>query len=84
MICRRWGDRRSRHRRRARAVRIPRPAIARPHRRLEPAIGSRHVSDTDGLVAAVRSHSPGESVTVTYTRNGKTAKVTVKLSSSST
>jgi putative serine protease PepD len=48
------------------------------------AIGSRQVSDTDGLVAAVRSHTPGESVSVTYTRNGKTAKVTVKLSSSST
>jgi putative serine protease PepD len=48
------------------------------------AIGSRKVSDTDGLVAAVRSHSPGESVTVTYQRGGKTSTVTAKLSSSST
>ena len=48
------------------------------------AIGSRKVSDTDGLVAAVRSHSPGESVTVTYQRNGKSSTVTAKLSSSST
>lgn len=48
------------------------------------AIGSRKVSDTDGLVAAVRSHNPGDSVTVTYQRNGKSSTVTAKLSSSST
>jgi putative serine protease PepD len=47
------------------------------------AIGSRAVTDTDGLVAAVRSHNPGDSVTVTYQRGGKTSKATVKLSSSS-
>jgi putative serine protease PepD len=42
-------------------------------------IGDRTVSDVDALIAAVRAHEIGESVTVTYTRNGQsqTAKVTL-------
>ncbi|TQS41569.1 S1C family serine protease [Cryptosporangium phraense] len=48
------------------------------------AIGDRRVTDTDGLVAAVRSHSPGESVKVTYTRGGQSATATATLNSSST
>ncbi|GAA3384314.1 S1C family serine protease [Cryptosporangium minutisporangium] len=47
------------------------------------AIGDRRVTDTDGLVAAVRSHEPGESVEVTYQRGGDTTTTTATLNSSS-
>jgi putative serine protease PepD len=42
-------------------------------------VNDRTVSDVDALIAAVRAHEIGESVTVTYTRNGQTqtAKVTL-------
>ncbi|WP_415975237.1 trypsin-like peptidase domain-containing protein [Rhodococcus sp. 077-4] len=42
-------------------------------------IDDRIVSSGDALIAAVRSHAPGDSVTVTYTEGGseKTAKVTL-------
>lgn len=48
------------------------------------AVGDRRVTDTDGLVAAVRSHNPDERVRVTYQRGGTTDTVTAKLSSSAT
>jgi len=48
------------------------------------AIGDRRVTDTDGLVAAVRSHEPGESVKVTYQRDGRTRTTTATLNSSAT
>ncbi|MFI5957017.1 S1C family serine protease [Cryptosporangium sp. NPDC051539] len=48
------------------------------------AIGDRRVTDTDGLVAAVRSHNPGESVRITYTRGGQSSTATATLNSSST
>ncbi|SHM41742.1 S1C family serine protease [Cryptosporangium aurantiacum] len=48
------------------------------------AIGDRAVTDTDGLVAAVRSHNPGETVKVTYQRDGKTSTASATLNSSST
>jgi putative serine protease PepD len=42
-------------------------------------VDDRPVSDVDALIAAVRAHEIGETVTVTYTRNGQTqtAKVTL-------
>jgi putative serine protease PepD len=42
-------------------------------------IDNRAISDTDALIAAVRAHNIGDTVTVTYIRNGQTqtAKVTL-------
>ncbi|GAA0218801.1 S1C family serine protease [Cryptosporangium japonicum] len=48
------------------------------------AIDDRKVTDTDGLVAAVRAHNPGDAVKVTYQRGGTTATATVTLNSSAT
>ncbi|MFG1923904.1 trypsin-like peptidase domain-containing protein [Cryptosporangium sp. NPDC048952] len=48
------------------------------------AIDDRRVTDTDGLVAAVRAHTPGESVKVTYQRGGQTSTATATLNSSAT
>ncbi|WP_051571209.1 S1C family serine protease [Cryptosporangium arvum] len=48
------------------------------------AIDDRKVTDTDGLVAAVRAHNPGDAVTVTYQRGGRSATATVALTSSAT
>ena len=47
-------------------------------------IDSTVVSDADTLIATVRSHSPGDKVTITFTRGGvvKTAVVTIGSSSS--
>jgi putative serine protease PepD len=45
-------------------------------------LGDQQVSTADALIAAVRSHAPGEQVTVSYTRGGKSADVTVTLGSS--
>ena len=46
------------------------------------AVGSRRVVDVDSLVAAVRDHEPGDKVTITYQRAGKTAKGDVTLGAS--
>ncbi len=42
-------------------------------------IGDRDIDSADALIAAVRSHQPGDEVTLTYTRNGddRTARVTL-------
>jgi putative serine protease PepD len=42
-------------------------------------VGDNNVTDATDLTAAIRSHKPGDKVTVTYTRNGdsKTAEVTL-------
>jgi putative serine protease PepD len=42
-------------------------------------LGDRQVTDVDGLIAAVRSHQIGETVTVTYQRDGRTETVDVTL-----
>jgi putative serine protease PepD len=47
------------------------------------AIDGQRLDDPVALVAAVRSHAPGDTVTVTYQRNGQTQKVQVKLGSAS-
>jgi putative serine protease PepD len=44
-------------------------------------IDGRTVDGADGLVAAVRSHRPGDSVTLTYERGGATHTATVTLGS---
>jgi putative serine protease PepD len=43
------------------------------------AVDGKAIASGDALVAAVRSHRPGDEVSITYTRNGKsqTAKVTL-------
>jgi putative serine protease PepD len=41
--------------------------------------GERQIDSADALVAAVRSHRPGESVQVTYLRDGRSATATVQL-----
>ena len=45
-------------------------------------LGDQQVSTADALIAAVRSHAPGEQVSVTYTRGGKASTITVTLGSS--
>src|SRR5690606_29790661 len=35
-------------------------------------LGERTVTDADSLIVAVRSHDPGDTVTVTYVRDGRT------------
>jgi putative serine protease PepD len=45
-------------------------------------IGDQQVTTADALIAAVRSHAPGDQVKVTYTRSGKNSTVTVTLGSS--
>jgi putative serine protease PepD len=45
-------------------------------------IGAQQVTTADALIAAVRSHAPGEKVDVTYTRGGKSNTVAVTLGSS--
>ena len=39
------------------------------------------ITDSDSLVATIRSYRPGDSVTVTYTRGGYTHTVQVTLDS---
>ncbi|RCV61017.1 S1C family serine protease [Marinitenerispora sediminis] len=46
-------------------------------------IDDRRVSDADVLIAAVRSHQPGDTVTVTYQRDGRTHETDVTLSTQS-
>ncbi len=45
------------------------------------AVDSHAIASGDALVAAVRSHRPGDEVTITYRRNGQTGTVTAKLAS---
>jgi putative serine protease PepD len=42
-------------------------------------IGDTTVQDDTDLINAVRSHDPGDTVTITYTRDGKSAEVKVEL-----
>jgi putative serine protease PepD len=42
-------------------------------------LDGRTIDSADALVAAVRSHRPGDSVEVTYLRDGRSATVTVRL-----
>jgi putative serine protease PepD len=48
------------------------------------AIGGHQVTDADSLIATVRSHTPGESVQVTYERGGSRQTATVKLTDAAT
>ncbi|MGI8723253.1 MAG: S1C family serine protease [Geodermatophilaceae bacterium] len=48
------------------------------------AIDSRQVEAPADLVAAVRSHAPGDTVTLTYTRNGDSSQATVTLGTAPT
>jgi putative serine protease PepD len=43
------------------------------------ALDGKPVTDGSGLAAAVRSHAPGDSVTITYSRGGTSHRVTVAL-----
>jgi membrane-associated protease RseP (regulator of RpoE activity) len=42
-------------------------------------VGDATVEDDDDLIRAVRSHDPGDEVTITYTRDGTSHEVTVEL-----
>jgi len=44
-------------------------------------VGNREVDSADALIAAVRTHQPGDKVTLTYTRGGDTRTATVTLGS---
>ena len=44
-------------------------------------VGDREIDSADALIAAVRSYQPGDSVTLTYLRNGDTRTATVALGS---
>ena len=44
-------------------------------------VGDRQVEDADSLIAAIRSHRPGDKVTLTYTRDGSQDTVTATLGS---
>ncbi|TDQ49982.1 trypsin-like peptidase domain-containing protein [Actinorugispora endophytica] len=46
-------------------------------------VDDRVVSDPDVLIAEIRSHRPGDTVTVTYQRDGETAEALVTLSGQS-
>ena len=48
------------------------------------AIDGRTVTDANSLIVAIRSHDPGSTITVAYTRGGqaRTAKVTTASASS--
>jgi len=46
-------------------------------------VDDRRVTDADSLIVAIRSHDPGEKVTVTYSRGGSEKKVTVTLARAS-
>jgi putative serine protease PepD len=45
--------------------------------------GTTQISDADALIAAVRSRQPGDTIPVTYTRNGERRTANVTLGSSS-
>ena len=42
-------------------------------------VGDTDVTNAADLIGAIRSHDPGDDVTVTYTRDGSSAQVTVHL-----
>jgi putative serine protease PepD len=44
---------------------------------------STQIADADALIAVVRSHKPGDTITLTYTRNGERRTAQVTLGSSS-
>jgi putative serine protease PepD len=44
-------------------------------------VGDREIDSADALIAAVRSHKPGDKVTLTYTRGGDSRTATVTLGS---
>ncbi len=44
-------------------------------------VGDREIDSADALIAAVRSHQPGDEVTLTYTRGGDSQTATVTLGS---
>jgi putative serine protease PepD len=44
-------------------------------------VGDRQVDDADSLIAAIRSHRPGDEVTLTFTRDGSQDTVTATLGS---
>jgi putative serine protease PepD len=44
-------------------------------------VGSRQVEDADSLIAAIRSYRPGDKVSITFTRDGASRKVTATLGS---
>ncbi len=44
-------------------------------------VGDRDIDSADALIAAVRSHAPGDKVTLTYTRGGDSRTATVTLGS---
>jgi putative serine protease PepD len=46
------------------------------------AIGDTQVDTSEGLIAAVRSHRPGDEVQITYERGGSRHTVTVTLADS--
>jgi len=45
-------------------------------------VDDQRVTTADGLIAAIRSHAPGDQVKISYTRGGKAGSVTVTLGSS--
>jgi putative serine protease PepD len=45
-------------------------------------VGKQRIEDADGLIAAIRSHAPNDKVTLTYTRDGKSATTEVTLGTS--
>ncbi len=44
-------------------------------------VGDRTVDSADALIAAIRSHRPGDEVTLTYLRDGQESTATVTLGS---
>jgi putative serine protease PepD len=44
-------------------------------------VGARQVEDADSLIAAIRSYRPEDKVSITYTRDGSSQKVTATLGS---
>jgi putative serine protease PepD len=46
-------------------------------------VDGRTIADADALVGAVRTHKPGDTISVTYTRNGERRTAQVTLDSSS-
>ena len=44
-------------------------------------VNDQLITDSDSLVATIRSYRPGDKVTLTYTRGGKTSTVTLTLDS---
>jgi putative serine protease PepD len=46
-------------------------------------VNTQRIDTSDALIAAVRSHAPGEKVSLTYVRGGKSATVSITLGSAS-